>query len=372
MAGIYLHIPFCFKKCDYCDFYKTTNISLKSDFLNTLKKEIDKNRNFIDSEIIETVYFGGGTPSVLKVEEVRNILDSIFTDEEKLNRADEITFELNPDDGSPEYLKLLKKTGVNRLSIGIQSFDDSLLKLLNRRHNIAQAKSVVKNARTAGFENISIDLMYGLPAMSIETWIQTIDEAIEMQVEHISAYHLTYEKGTVFNKKLEKGVFKEIPEDESVEQFKILIEKLKKAGYEHYEISNFSLPGKNSKHNSNYWNGSKYIGFGPSAHSFDGTKRYWNVSDINRYLKGEFIDKEEVLSDTDRYNEMVMLRLRTLEGITEENLNRIAERYHNYFLSSVKKHITSGNISVENRRYFISPKGIFISDYIISELFFYD
>jgi oxygen-independent coproporphyrinogen-3 oxidase len=211
MAGIYLHIPFCFKRCDYCDFFKTTNISLKSDFLNILKKEIDKNRNFIDSEIIETVYFGGGTPSVLMAEEVKLILDFIFTEEKKLDRAGEITFELNPDDGSSEYLNELRKTGVHRLSIGIQSFDDRLLKLLNRGHNANQAKSVVNNARAAGFENISIDLMYGLPTMDMESWERSIDEAINMQVEHISAYHLTYEKGTVFNKKLERGVFKEIP-----------------------------------------------------------------------------------------------------------------------------------------------------------------
>jgi len=372
MAGIYLHIPFCFKRCDYCDFFKTTNISLKSDFLNTLEKEIDKNRDFIDNATIETVYFGGGTPSVLKGKEVKSILDLIFTDEGNLGRTNEITFELNPDDGSPEYLKQLKNTGVNRLSIGIQSFDDRLLKLLNRRHNAGQARSVVQNARAAGFENISIDLMYGLPTMDMESWERSIDEAIGLNVEHISAYHLTYEKGTVFNKKLERGIFKEIPENESVEQFKVLIDKLKKAGYEHYEISNFSLPGKNSKHNSSYWNGSKYIGFGPSAHSFDGTKRYWNVSDIKRYLDGDFIDKEEVLSDIDRYNEMVMLRLRTSVGITAENLNSVAERFRDYFLGSVKKHISSGNIAFENGRYFISSKGIFISDYIISELFFYD
>ena len=372
MAGIYLHIPFCFKRCDYCDFFKTTNISLKSDFLCTLKKEIDKNRNFIDSEIIETVYFGGGTPSVLMAEEVKRILDFIFTEEKNLDRAGEITFELNPDDGLPEYLNELRKTGVNRLSIGIQSFDDRLLKMLNRRHNADQAKSVVNNARAAGFENISIDLMYGLPTMDMESWERSVDEAINMQVEHISAYHLTYEKGTVFNKKLERGVFKEIPEDESVEQFKVLIEKLKKAGYDHYEISNFSLPGKYSKHNSSYWNGSKYIGFGPSAHSFDGTKRYWNVSDIKRYLDGDFIDKEELLTDADRYNEMVMLRLRTSGGVSEKELNCVAYRFRDYFLNNVKKHISSGNIAIENGRYFITSKGIFISDYIISELFFYD
>jgi len=372
MAGIYLHIPFCFKRCDYCDFFKTTNISLKSEFLNVLEKEIDKNSDFIDNATIETIYFGGGTPSALNVSEVKNILDLILINEKNRNAIKEITFELNPDDGSHQYLNELKKTDINRLSIGIQSFDDRLLKLLNRRHNVGQARVVVENARKAGFENISIDLMYGLPTMDMETWIRSIDEAINLHVEHISAYHLTYEKGTVFNKKLKRGIFNEIPEEKSVEQFKILIDKLKKAGYEHYEISNFSLPAKKSKHNSSYWSGSKYIGLGPSAHSFDGTKRYWNVSDMSRYLNGEFTEKEEILTDADRYNEMVMLRLRTSEGLSEDGLNMMQTKYQNYFLDSVKKHITTGNVVFDKGRYFISTRGIFISDFIISELFIYD
>ncbi len=372
MAGIYIHIPFCFKRCDYCDFFKTTNISLKSDFLCILEKEIDKNREFIDNITIDTIYLGGGTPSVLKIEEIKTILNSTLKNRDTGEIGYEITFELNPDDGTQEYLNELRKTGVNRLSIGIQSFDDRLLGLLNRRHNAGQARRVVADARKAGFENISIDLMYGLPTMKMETWERSIDEAIGLNVEHISAYHLTYEKGTVFNKKLERGIFNEIPEDESVEQFRVLIDKLKSAGYEHYEISNFSLPEKNSKHNSSYWSGSKYIGLGPSAHSFDGTKRYWNVSDMKRYLKGEFIDKEEILTSADRYNEMVMLRLRTREGITEKEINAIDEEYKDYFLKNVKKHILAGDIDVREDRYHITGKGIFISDYIISELFFYD
>ncbi len=372
MAGIYIHIPFCFKRCDYCDFYKTTNISLKNEFLNFLEKEIIKNREFIRNEEVETIYFGGGTPSVLKAKEVKKILDLIISEIKNIDILTEITFELNPDDGSLEYLNELRKTGVNRLSVGIQSFDDRLLKLLNRRHDIGQAKDVVINARKAGFENISIDLMYGLPTMDMETWEHTINEAINMKVEHISAYHLTYEQGTVFNKKLKSGIFSEIPEGESVEQFKMLIEKLKNAGYEHYEVSNFSLPGRRSMHNSSYWNGKKYIGLGPSAHSYTGTKRYWNVSDIKRYLKGEFIDKEEILSKADRYNEMVMLKLRTVEGISEEELNRVSDPYRSYFLSSIKKHILSGNVNYSKGWYFITTKGIFISDYIISELFYND
>ena len=369
MAGIYLHIPFCFKRCDYCDFYKTTNISLKTEFLKILEKEIANSVPLIQKETIETIYFGGGTPSVLTPDEVKNILDQIFTAAGR-KKIKEITFELNPDDGSKEYLKALKETGVNRLSIGIQSFDERLLKVLNRRHDAEQAKQVVQNARQAGFENISIDLMYGLPGMPEEVWKKSIDTALSMKVEHISAYHLTYEQGTVFYKKLEKGIFDVISEEESIQQFKILIDKLKRVGYEHYEISNFSLPGRRSMHNSNYWNGIKYFGFGPSAHSFDGKKRWWNISDIANYLKGHFVESEEVLTETDRYNELVMLKLRTKEGIKVKELQKSGSKYLRFFENNVKKHISSGNVKYETGRYFVTEKGIFISDYIISDLFY--
>ena len=370
MAGIYLHIPFCFKRCDYCDFYKTTNISLKSEFLNVLEKEITSYVPFFRSEKIETIYFGGGTPSVLKTAEVQRILNLMFSFIKNMNEVCEITFELNPDDGRFQYLKELRETGVNRLSIGIQSFDDELLKILNRRHDSAQAVQVVQNARKAGFENISVDLMYGLPGMSMETWERSVDKALSLKPEHISAYHLTYESGTVFGKKLEKGIFTETPEEESVKQFRLLIEKLKNAGYEHYEISNFSLPGKRSQHNSNYWNGIKYIGLGPSAHSFDGTKRWWNVSDIKQYLAGVFVESEEILTEKDRYNELIMLKLRTADGVMAGQMKRTGEGYYSFFRKNVEKHISAGNVKYENDTYFITQKGIFISDYIISELFY--
>jgi oxygen-independent coproporphyrinogen-3 oxidase len=206
--------------------------------------------------------------------------------------------------------------------------------------------------------------------MSPKGWEDTIDTALSLGAEHISAYHLTYEQGTVFYKKLEKGVFSETPEEESLQQFSTLIGKLKKAGYEHYEVSNFSLPGKKSLHNSNYWNGVKYFGFGPSAHSFDGKKRWWNVSDIKRYLKEDFIESEEILTDTDRYNELVMLKLRTSEGVSEEELKDRGERFYVLFLSNIRKHISGGDVKYENGRFFITEKGIFISDHIISDLFF--
>jgi len=345
-------------------------MSFKDEFLKILRKEITLNTQFISAEEINTIYFGGGTPSVLAPDEVKNILDLIFSHVKNIHKITEITFELNPDDATENYLNELKETGVNRLSIGIQSFDPVLLKTLNRRHDAVQALDVVKKARNAGFYNISIDLMYGLPGLSMEIWEQTVEKAIKLNVEHISAYHLTYEPGTVFYKKLQKGIFKEMPEDESLQQFKMMIEKLKKAGYEHYEISNFSLPGKRSVHNSNYWDGKKYIGLGPSAHSFDGKKRWWNVSIINSYLKGEFVENEEVLTGKDRYNELVMLKLRTMGGVQVEELKRVGDEYFNFFSFSVEKHILSGNVKYEDGRYFITEEGIFISDYLISELFY--
>jgi len=370
MAGIYLHIPFCYKQCDYCDFFKTTNITLKNEFLKVLEKEISKNEKFIENEDIETIYFGGGTPSILTGIEVDKILTLIISKIKNKNNLKEITFELNPDDGFPGYLDKLKETGINRLSIGIQSFDERLLKLLNRRHNAEQAKNVVINAGKAGFENISIDLMYGLPELNMDTWRKTIDDALMLHVEHISAYHLTYEPGTVFGDKLKRGIFRETGEEESVEQFRLLMDKLTSAGYEHYEISNFSLPGKMSLHNSSYWHGKKYIGFGPSAHSFDGSKRWWNVSDMNRYLKGDLVEKEEVLTETDKFNELIMLKLRISEGVSDHELKRAGEKYRKFFMEKVKEFISSGNIKYQNERYFITRKGIFISDYIISELFY--
>ncbi len=370
MAGIYIHIPFCIKRCDYCDFYKTTNMSLLDEFLKTLRQEISKNEDFISKEEINTIYFGGGTPSVLAPENVKEILEIIFSKVKERDKISEITFELNPDDAAETYLKKLKETEINRLSIGIQSFEQGLLKTLNRRHDARQALDVVKKVREAGFNNISIDLMYGLPGMSMKTWDETVEKAIDLQVEHISAYHLTYEPGTVFYKKLEKGIFKETGEDESLQQFKLLIEKLKKAGYRYYEISNFSLSGKESVHNSNYWNGKKYLGLGPSAHSFDGQKRWWNVSDIKRYLKGDYVENEEVLTKKDRYNEFVMLKLRTKNGVDEETLKKAGDKYFNFFRYSVQKHILSGSVKYEDGRYFITEDGIFISDYIISELFY--
>ena len=372
MAGIYLHIPFCYKRCDYCDFFKTTNITLKNEFLKVLEKEISKNDLFLKNEDIETIYFGGGTPSVLKGDDVEKILGLILSKINNSKNLKEITFELNPDDGSIGYLKTLKETGINRLSIGIQSFDDRLLKLLNRRHNARQAKEAVSNARKAGFENISIDLMYGLPGMDAETWRKSIDTALMLHVEHISAYHLTYEPGTIFADKLRRGIFSEMNEEESVEQFGLLIDKLVSAGYEHYEISNFSLPGRRSLHNSSYWYGKKYIGFGPAAHSFDGKKRWWNVSNMNKYLKGDFIEKEEELTVTDRYNELIMLKLRISEGVSDYELKKTGEKYRKYFMEKVKEFISSGNISYQNGWYYITAKGIFVSDYIISELFYTD
>jgi oxygen-independent coproporphyrinogen-3 oxidase len=372
MAGIYIHIPFCFTRCHYCDFFKTTNISFKNEFLKVLNEEIADSNFNISNERIETIYFGGGTPSVLQPKEVKQILSQLFKSGVKRDDVSELTFELNPDDASLEYLQELINLGINRLSIGIQSFDEALLKTLNRRHSAKQAEEVVRLSRQAGFKNISIDLMYGLPGLSKQNWLNTIDKAIGMDVEHVSAYHLTYEAGTVFYKKLKSGLLSETAESESLWQFKVLREKLQEAGFEHYEVSNFAKPSYHSRHNSNYWDGEIYFGFGPSAHSFDGQQRWWNVSNLSKYLLGNLPEYEK-LSETDRYNEFVMLKLRTRKGVEEATfVASFSETYIHYFLQVIEKHIHQNNVMKTNGYYRITNNGWFICDSIIADLFYDD
>lgn len=268
MAGIYIHIPFCRQKCYYCDFYKTVNTSLTQKFLSGLKEEAKIRKNYLQNETVETIYFGGGTPSVLTPGELGDILNHISKFYELDNQL-ETTFEANPDDLTPEYLAAIKAAGVNRLSIGIQAFQDVHLKKMNRRHNAEQAEEVVKNAVKAGINNISVDLIYGLPDLSEAQWKESLDRVFRLPVQHLSAYHLTYHEGTAFYTWLKKGTLKELSENDSVNQFNMLLDAAEKAGFEQYEISNFACDQRYSKHNTAYWLGKKYLGLGPSAHSYD-------------------------------------------------------------------------------------------------------
>jgi oxygen-independent coproporphyrinogen III oxidase len=284
MAGIYIHIPFCRQKCYYCDFYKTVNTTLSGKFIGALQKEIQQHKDYFDGEKIETIYFGGGTPSVLNEEELQQIMFFLHNYFEIIPDA-EITFESNPDDLISDYLEMLFKVGINRLSIGIQSFQDEHLKRMNRRHNVQQAVQSVENAVKTGFQNISLDLIYGLPELTNQQWNDALHQIFTLPFQHLSAYHLTYHQGTPFYTWLKKGTLKEITETESIDQFNTLIDTAEKYGFEQYEISNFAKNQLYSKHNSSYWSGKKYLGLGPSAHSFNGKTRQWNIAHLESYIK---------------------------------------------------------------------------------------
>lgn len=374
MAGIYIHVPFCKTKCHYCDFYKTTDFAARPDFLTALKREIEARKEELEGEQIESIYFGGGTPSVLKVAEISSILKhigSIYT----LSPDVEITMECNPDDIAEAYLNELISSPVNRLSIGTQSFFDRDLKSMNRRHKGQQAIDAVKAAQKAGFGNISIDLIYGLPNQTLEEWKQNIATAIALDVQHISAYHLTYHEGTVFYDYLKSGKIKELPDELSFDQFKVLKEELEKVGFEHYEISNFARSGLYSRHNKAYWERKAYLGFGPSAHSFDLKTRRWNVSSLRKYLQA-FEQKtdyweNEILSEQDMYNDYVITSLRTIWGIRFGYLQeQFAPHYAKHFQTEAEAYIQSNHLYLDEGAYKLTTEGLFISDKIMESLLF--
>ena len=371
MAGIYIHIPFCRKRCHYCDFFKSTDLSQKARLLAGLKKELESRAPELDSEEINTIYFGGGTPSVLLIDELKDLLNTIQQLYQVAENA-EITLEANPDDLTQAILSALKQTGFNRLSMGVQSFSEADLKLMNRRHGVMQAIQSVKWAKEAGFSNISIDLIYGLPNQTIEEWERNVRIAIELDVQHISAYNLTYHQGTVFYERLKKGILKELPDELSLQQFGMLIQILKEAGFEHYEISNFCKPGLYSQHNSSYWKSKKYLGIGPSAHSYDLVSRRWNVSSIAKYLdgleNGQEYWEDEILTEQDKYNDFIITGLRTIWGISEEFVqNSFAPNYFIHFQKWKEKYLLSGHLLNTFGKVSISPEGLFISDKIMAD-----
>lgn len=372
MGGIYIHVPFCRKKCFYCDFYKTTAVSQKPLFLQSLHREIDLQHEYLQNEPVDTVYFGGGTPSVLLPSEISEILEHLGHHHAFSNLC-EVTVEANPDDLSPSYLKDLKMAGANRLSIGIQSFHPEDLKRMNRRHTREQAVSSVANALEAGFSDISIDLIYGLPELSMGRWEENLRQAMELPATHLSAYHLTYHEGTMFHHWLKKGQLKEIPEDDSIAQFEMLIDMSAAAGYEHYEISNFARNQAYSKHNSGYWKGKKYLGLGPSAHSFDGVSRQWNIADLYHYMKslqqGVLDFEREILSDTDQLNDFLITRIRTKWGLDLRELqSHFSQKARFQVENSAKKYLISGHLKMEGETLSLTRQGIMVSDEIMLAL----
>ena len=374
MAGIYIHIPFCKRRCIYCDFFSTTQSEKKPTYIHALCQELEMRKNYLGGEEIETIYLGGGTPSQLTEEELNEIFTSLYNIY-KVKEDAEITLEANPDDLTPEYVSMLRRLPINRISMGIQTFQEETLKLLHRRHTARQAIEAFQRCREAGFRNISIDLMYGLPGETLDTWKEDLQQAIALHPEHISAYHLIYEEGTALWKLRDEHQVEEADEDLSVTLFKNLIDELKQAGYQHYEISNFCLPGLHSRHNSSYWTGKKYLGCGPSAHSFNGSSRQWNIASLDNYLKGIASGKPnyeiEELDLYTRYNDFVITSIRTCWGMSLSRLrSEYGEELYRYCLRMAKSHLEQGVLEIEEDTLRLTQEGIFISDGIMSDLLF--
>lgn len=373
MGGIYIHIPFCKKACHYCDFHFSTSLKNKSKLVEAICSEIEQRKDYLADKKIETLYFGGGTPSLLTKEELEKILNCVKSHFTLLKNA-EITLEANPDDLTAAKLKELKSSGINRLSIGIQSFFDEDLKLMNRSHTSEQAIMAVKEAQKTGFENITIDLIYGLPDLIIERWKQNLKQAFSLGVPHISAYNLTVEERTALNH-LVKTKKVRLPEELLViEQFTALIEEAEKNNFIHYEISNFSKEGMQSKHNSSYWKGVHYLGIGPSAHSYNGISRQWNISNNAIYIKnineGKRWFEEEKLTEENKFNEYVMTRLRTMWGIDLVFIkSTFGEKKLANMLNSSKDYILSGHINRKEESIILTQKGKLLADKIASDLF---
>ncbi len=370
MAGIYIHIPFCRQACHYCNFHFATSLHYKPELVHTLVKELELQKNYLNSEKIETIYFGGGTPSLCTKSELQNLLTKIHSVFIVSSDA-EITLETNPDDITEENLIGWKEIGINRLSIGVQNFFEEDLKWMNRAHNAEQASRSIELAQQNGFANISVDLIYGTPLLSNEKWKQNVDTAINYHIPHLSCYALTVEPKTPLQKMIALHKAEDVDPGKQSEQFLLLMQWLEDAGYEHYEISNFAWPGWRSRHNSSYWQGKKYLGIGPSAHSFNGSSRQWNISNNNQYIesisKGIIPFEKEVLTPIQQMNEYIMTSLRTMEGL---NLNKLEKTSTEQLLSTAERFINSGKMLLKENSLILTKEGKLLADGIAAELFF--
>lgn len=373
MSGIYIHIPFCKLACHYCDFHFSTSMKKKDEMVLALAKEIAMRKSEFENEIVETIYFGGGTPSVLSSFEINFLIEEVYKNY-KVSENPEITLEANPDDLSTERVLELSKSPINRLSIGIQSFYEDDLKMMNRAHNSAEAKKCLEEA-TKYFDNISLDLIYGIPGLTDEMWKQNIQTALDFGIPHISSYALTVEPKTALSKLIQTGKVAEPQDEAASNHFNILVEMLQKNGFIHYELSNFGKENYFSKNNSAYWLGKKYIGIGPSAHSYDGEKRGWNIANNSLYLKAiqndELPIETEILTKSDRYNEYIMTGLRTIWGVSLERIkNEFGTEYLNYLQKQSQKFLNDELLSIENNILKPTLKGKFLTDGIASDLFY--
>ncbi len=376
MSGIYIHIPFCSSKCHYCNFYSVVSKSLIEDFVTALCKEIDLQQWFFKDYTIETLYFGGGTPSILPL----NLLELIFNKLQQhisIKALKEVTFEANPDNVNLTLLNHLKNLGVNRISIGTQSFNDNELKILGRKHNAQTAIQSIEKIIQTGFSNFSVDLIYGIPNSDNHSLYKNLNIIRQFQVPHISCYALTQEPKTPYDVFIKKGKITPLQESEYVSQYVMLTDFLNQNNYTHYEISNFCLPEQYAKHNTSYWFGKPYLGLGPSAHSFYHHKRTWNVAHLKKYIKSiaenKLLQSDETINDVEAYNEYVMTRMRTVWGIDIAELKeKFSSKLTNHFLSQLKKINQSDLFIIENNTVRFTEKGMLTSDYLLVALFFDD
>lgn len=374
MAGVYVHIPFCASRCSYCDFFSTLQLAdAGSPYVEAVVAEARLRRGELCGAQVKTLYLGGGTPSQLPLPLLSRLVDGLRQALD-LSVVEEFTVEANPDDVTPEWCRAVAALGVNRVSMGVQSFEDPILRLIGRRHTARLAMDAVANLREAGINNISIDLIFGLPGQTVPSWTASVEQAIALKPQHISAYGLTYEEGTRLWHQRERGEVVEVPEEQCLEMYRILVDELQAAGYEHYEISNFALPGYHSRHNSSYWDDTPYLGLGAAAHSYDGKVRRWNPHDLHQYmdkvLAGELACELEELSRSERYDERVMLGLRTARGVDVERLRMdFGDEAWRYFIREATGHVEAGNLRVtEGGRYVLTRDGIMLSDSIIRDL----
>ncbi len=374
MAGIYVHIPFCASRCIYCDFFSTLRLEeAGARYVEAVIAEARLRREELRGEQVKTLYMGGGTPSQLPLSLFSRLVEGL-REVFGLEMVEEFTVEANPDDVTREWCEGMVSLGVNRVSMGVQSFEDDILLHIGRRHTARQVVEALERLRSAGINNISIDLIFGLPGQTVDSWTESVKQALSLRPQHISAYGLTYEEGTRLWSQREHGKVVEVPEEQCLEMYRILVELLQGTGYEHYEISNFALPGYRSRHNSSYWNNTPYLGLGAAAHSYNGTVRRYNPADLNAYidklLSGQVAYQEEELTLWERYDERVMLGLRTSEGVDAVKLRQdFGDEAWHHFMKEAQPHIDAGNlVKKSDARYVLTRDGIMLSDTIIRDL----
>lgn len=378
MAGIYLHIPFCKQACHYCNFHFSTSLKYKDEMVAAMLHELELQKDYLKDEPIETIYFGGGTPSLLDRRDLDLFFENIFkhfrtptNNQQSTTNNIEITIEANPDDLTPQKIKELQQTPVNRMSIGIQSFSEEDLRFMNRAHNTQEAIACIENAQAAGFENLTVDLIYGAPTTSDEQWAANLEQVFHFNIPHLSCYCLTVEEKTALGHFVKTGKAKPVDEEQAERQFQYLIKQTATVGYEHYEISNFAKPGWHSRHNASYWQGKKYLGIGPSAHSFDGQSRQWNVANNAQYIKslqaGHLPFEKEILTPEQRYNEYVMVSLRTVWGCDLEKIKDLG--FEKHFLKQSTNYLEEGLIEQDGAIFKLTEKGKFLADGIAAGLF---